>query len=352
MSHRLVRARTLGAIIFTLTLAPAAGAYFQSTVLEGVIGHNLDGVWWVEHRVMPEFRVRLDREALGIPFEAGAISKELQDSIGEFVHGVVVAKVSDQSVAHNHGIFEGDIITRVNLDKLTADGMKSYQAALDKGTPELLLTVRRPKLRHTYVDIVKIRYVPKVAEVDGQSRVVEETLRWTYLDLQLPFESDLDKARSKGEAWTIPAPAFNDLKENWWKLDDRNPALFVKGEHRVVSNDEYDSSLRLDDNVNDALFAMVTVKNTNPMSGASGQQISGYGFREVGTDEIGGTYVQATLANAPFPISLEFKGVFQMRKLADYSDKDAARKAKIQQDIAVEDQSKVELAPDIPEDLE
>jgi len=61
--------------------------------------------------------------------------------------------------------------------------------------------------------------------------------------------------------------------------------------------------------------------------------------------------VQATLANAPFPISLEFKGLFTMYKIADYSDADdevRAEKAKGEEKKSDED---VKLAPDIPEGM-
>lgn len=340
----------LAAAIFFLTPLPAANAFYQTTVTEGILGHNLDGVWFVEHHMMPEFRVRLEREKVGIPFEVGPIDLEQAAFTGQSVGGVQIAKITDSSVAASLGLFQGDLITQVNQDKLT-DGVKSYQATLAKGTPALLLSVRRPKLKLNSVAVVKIRYQAKQAEVDGQSRIVEESVRWNYLDLKLPFADELEQARQKGAIWHISDAQFKDLRKNWWKIDPKDPPTFVKGEHRLVAPEAYDSSLRLDDNVKDALFALVTVETSNPLAGTPGRQISSYGFRRVTPDDVTGTYVQATLANAPFPISLQFKGVFRMRKLADYSDKDVARRTTAEKKQAVEEQENVKVAPDIPEDM-
>jgi len=340
----------LAAAILFVTPLPAANAFYQTTVTEGIIGQNLDGVWFIEHHMMPEFRVRLEREKVGIPFKVGPINRDQAAFTGESVGGVQISEITDSSVAVSHGLFEGDLITQVHQAKLT-DGVKSYEAALAKGTPALLLSVRRPTLKLNSVAVVKIRYQAKQAEVEGQSRIVEETVRWNYLDLELPFADELEQARQKGTIWHISDAQFKDLRQNWWKIDPHDPPTFVKGEYRLVAPESYDSSLRLDDNLKGALFAMITVQTSNPLAGSPGRQISSYGFRRVTPDDVTGTYVQATLANAPFPISLEFKGVFRMRKLADYSDKDTARRAAAEKKEAVKEQENVKVAPDIPEDV-
>lgn len=343
--------RLPAAALFVLTLATPAAAFYQTTVTEGLLGQNLDGVWFIEQHMMPEFRVRLEREKVGIPFEVAPIDPEQATFTGEFVGGVQISEITDSAVATSHGLFEGDLITQVNQDRLT-EGVESYEAALAKGTAALLLSVRRPKLKLSSGDVVKVRYQATQAEVDGQSRIVQETVRWNDLDLDLPFADEIEEARKRSVAWHISDAEFQDLKENWWKIDPRDPATFVKGEHRLVAADSFDSALRLDDNMKGAMFGLISVKTSNPLAGSPGRQISSYGFRRVTPEEISGTYVQAMLANAPFPIALEFKGVFRMRKLADYSDKDTARLLEAKKKEAVEEQENVEVAPDIPEDMQ
>jgi hypothetical protein len=87
----------------------------------------------------------------------------------------------------------------------------------------------------------------------------------------------------------------------------------------------------------------------NPAVGG-GVTIAIYGVREVAADKITGSFVESTMANAPFPISIDFNGSFVMHRLGDYSNKDVElRQAQKQASKPgqVPDEE-VELAPDVP----
>ena len=64
---------------------------------------------------------------------------------------------------------------------------------------------------------------------------------------------------------------------------------------------------------------------------------------------IDGQYVTVTMASAPFPINIEFKGRFHMVKIAAWSDEDDKIRSK---DAAnrpsKEDLSKFKTLPDVP----
>jgi hypothetical protein len=122
-----------------------------------------------------------------------------------------------------------------------------------------------------------------------------------------------------------------------------------------VAASDNDASLRQDDNLTDSSFAIVSTLKGNPLGGGGGQNIAIYGFEKVGSETASGTYVESTLATAPFPISIEFNGRFELTKLAPYSDKDVefltARAQADAKKSQAEESRKIELAPDVPADL-
>ena len=328
--------------------AAPASAFFQDTSVEGVIGHDLGGIWLVVDDVSPEFRVMLDREKQGVPFKVGPMSEAVAPLVGKYVGGVEIKEITNEEVASAYGVFKGDLVTKINNTVVT--DQKSYDAALEEGTQSLLFSIRRPQLKYSEVRLVKIKYEPQVEESEGQTSVGSEKIRLQILDGTLPFADKLEKLRQERKLWSPKPEDLKELSEHWYEYEAPEKPTFVKGSHRIVAESEFDSSLREDDNIKGSSFAIVSDLQANPLRGG-GQQIGVYGVRDVSPDKIRGVYVQATLASAPFPISLEFKGLFTMYKIADYSDKDAVYRASKEKGEEKGSGEDVKLAPDIPEGM-
>ncbi len=342
------------ALALLLAVSPGpAHAFFQKTTLEGTLGADLGGIWLAVHHVMPTFRVRIDRDPEhGAPFEIGPISKDLAPALGENPRGVAIAKFHDPAISTRYGIFVGDVITKLNTTEI--ENEEDFAKALETIKEWFLITVRRPSLKFSTARLFKIRYAAREEEVDGVSQIAGEEVDIRLLDVELPFQKELEEGRRKNRFFIPSKEQLETLAEKWYELDGPERATYVGGEHRVVAASDYDSSMRQDEGLRGTSFAIVSKLQGNPMTGG-GQNISIYGFLEVGPERAGGTYVESTLASAPFPISVEFNGRFELIKLAPYSNKDeelraAAARAKAEAEAKAA-AAKIELAPDIPENL-
>ena len=69
---------------------------------------------------------------------------------------------------------------------------------------------------------------------------------------------------------------------------------------RLGGLDDYELELRKDPNLESTEFAMISTMKGNPALGG-GTTIAIYGFREVGSDKMSGSYVQSSMASAPCP---------------------------------------------------
>jgi len=342
---------SVGFLAAALALPANVGAFYQTTVTEGTIGKDIGGVWLATFHVMPSFRVRVDSvEGTRAPWKVTPAGKDLVPLLGEDLRGVVISELLDPSVTGTYSIFVGDVITKINTNII--DTVEDYEKALEEVKEWFLVTLRRPQLKFTNVRLLKIKYDAREVEEDGVSSLGDETIEVRVLDNQLPFADDLEKARRARELYAVSDEQRKALAKNWYELPTPDMALFVSGEHRVVAEPDYDQSLRRDDNLRNTTFAIISQLKGNPLAGQAGQNIGVYGIRDVGPDKISGTYVESTLASAPFPISIDFNGAFTMTRLGDYSDKDVEVMLQRKSNGApAEPDENVETAPDVPADI-
>jgi len=347
--------RIVLALAPALTLALAArdaSAFFQKTTLEGTVGSDVSGVWLAVQHMMPSFRVRLDRDPKNIaPFKVGPIPKDLAPAFGDNPKGVVITSFTDPAASDKYGIFEGDVITEVNTTDIADE--KDFEKALGDVKEWFLITTRRAALRFSSARIIKIEYKAAEKEVDGTSQL-DEKIDVRVGDGMLPFQGQIDEARKTNKFFTPTKEQITALKDGWYKLNPPDKAIFVNGEHRIVAASKYDEGLRSDDNLKGTTFAIISTLQGNPLAGGGGRSIAIYGFEKM-EPKLSGTYVESTLATAPFPISIEFDGRFEMTKIADFSNKDSEyRTAQVQAEgkKKQEEQGRnVKLAPDVPADI-
>jgi hypothetical protein len=348
--------RSVVALICALSVAAAAAdaqAFFQKTSLEGTLGNDVSGVWLAVHHVMPQFRVRVDRDPSGAsPFSVGPIPKDLAPALGTDPAGVVIAKLTDPGAGEKYGIFEGDVITKVNTTPVA--NVEEYEKAIKDVKEWFLVTLRRPALKFSTARLLKIDYKATEREVDGTSQL-EEKIDVHVADVALPFQDQIEKGRMENKFFAVSDAQTAKLGSDWYKLSPPAKAIFVNGEHRVVAAANYDEALRQDDNLKGTLFAIVSTLQSNPLAGGGGRSIGIYGAQKIAADRISGTYVESTLASAPFPISIEFNGRFEMTKVAPFSNEDvdfraAQVKAEGKEKQECESRS-AEVAPDVPANI-
>ncbi len=346
-SFRVFRWAAAAALIISLVLPPSAKAFFQTTKLEGTLGTDISGIWIGVYHVMPTFRVRLDTVAGGVaPFSVKPLSADARRIFGDAA-GVQIDKMSDPSTSSKFGLFPGDIIVKLNVHPVK--DVDSFNQALKTVTADwFLITVRRPQLMVPKVRLVKFYYSVTGSEDATSSEISREIVRVNLIDGDLPFQGALDKARSSHSFFEPSEEQLRQLREQWYRLPEPKRAVFVRGEHRVVSAENYDGGLRKDDNMNGTSFAIVSTLDGNPMVGG-GKTIGIHGVRKIGDGVIEGSYVESSMGNAPFPISIEFDGSFVLKKIAPYSDKDFEHTAAQAQGKDQAQDENLELAPDVPE---
>ncbi len=342
--------RTLGlavALGFMLVFsAGPAGAFLQETTVRGTIGADIGGIWLALHDLAPSFRVRVDRiEGDSVmPFRVAEAGPETAQVVGAR-GGVVISQLIDPKAGGKYGIFEGDIITKVNTAQVRS--LADYDKAISGIKKYGLIMIRRPSLASTRARLLKIRYRPVEGEVDGTSAIVGEDISVHAKDVVLPFSEQLEKSVRKRELWSPSEADLKNLATTWHELVAPKRATFVGGDFEVIGAAAYDPTQRKDVELEDTSFAIIANMAGNPLTGG-GSVIGIYGIRETGLGKLSGSYVEATLASAPFPISVDFNGTFRMIRLADYSTKDVdAARAKRAAEVKGE-QAKVRLAPDLP----
>jgi hypothetical protein len=340
---------SLGIAAVLAVAEPAGASFFQKTTVEGTIGKDISGVWLAVHQMMPMFRVRIDRGADRVaPFDVGPIGDEYAALFPGKPQGVVITRMSDPTVSARIGVFEGDILSKINTTPVV--DVASYEKAIAGVDKWFLATIKRTGLRYTSAKLVKIEYEGKEGTLeDGTTGLAEEKIQIQFLDGTLPFAEQLEKTRDSHAAFFPDDKTIAALAAGWWKLPAPKQPPLVNGEHRVVAEADYDAALREDDNLNGTSFAVVSQFQGNPMSGSGGKTIAVYGAREVGPKKIVGTYVETTLAQAPFPISIEFTGAFTLTRIGDYSNKDVEyRQQQTSSEQKELERKDVPVAPDLP----
>lgn len=337
----------LAAFAVLALMAPvAAEAFYQTTELEGTLGEDIGGIWVAEYHMAPTFRVRVDTvEETKAPWKVSAIGKDLFALMGENPRGVTISDIPDSGITGKYGIFAGDVITKINT--VFVDDVDAYNAALEDVKEWFLVTIRRPQLQTTKSTLVKIKYEANEVEENGVSTIGDEAVRLLVLLNELPYADAIEEARRARKLYPASKDEIDALRENWYDLPTPEMSPYLGGEHRIVAESDYDQSLRRDDSLRNTRFAIISQLKGNPLAGQVGQNIGIYGVLDIADGKITGTYVESTLASAPFPISIDFNGTFVLTRIDDYSDKDVEALNK-RRPAEPEQDDNVETAPDIP----
>lgn len=336
------------ALAGALLLPTTSPAFFQQTRLEGSVGSDIGGVWLSTQQLMPEFRINYAKPADGspaVPVKVGPVPADLEPVTGKSPAGVSIVDCGTTSYCSDNGLVVGDILIRVNSTDLT--DVASFEKATADLPPSVMLSIRRPALRMSTARLMKIKYDQDGKET-SEGSVQQEHLDVRILDVKLPFADTLEATRRSHQFFVPDAAELEKLGKTWPDLALNDPLVLFRGDHRFVAKANFDQALAEDGNLRKASHALVMDMDGNPLAGG-GKVIDIYGIESVGKGMIEGTYVTVTIASAPFPINIEFKGRFRMTRVADWSsadDKKLAEKARPK--APAEDLGKYKTLPDVP----
>jgi hypothetical protein len=340
----------LGAVLASVVFPAPALAFYQRTSLEGNVGGEVSGVWLSVQQIMPEFRINFPKPSEGriVPFQVAAVPAELGPVVGPKSVGVAVAECVDERLCVDYGILVGDIVLKVN--SIETPTPETFEATLESVPQTVSLSIRRPALKMTTARLLKIRHEATVEEIPGASTsVAKETMDLRVLDVSLPFAAELEATRQSHDLLHPSAEQLEKLAETWFDLPGTEPRQFINGSHRFVARSAFDESLSADPALAESKHAIVLDLEGNPIRGGGGKVIDIFGVESLDAKTMEGTYITATIATAPFPINVEFKGRFRMTRLADWSDQDDRLRAeRAASRKPAEDLGKYELAPDVP----
>ncbi|HEY2776085.1 MAG TPA: hypothetical protein VGK20_18740 [Candidatus Binatia bacterium] len=341
----------LGALAAALVCPVSSFAFYQETKLEGEVGSDIGGVWLSVQQVMPEFRISYPKPVAPrppLPFSVGPIPADLEPLLGKGSAGVIVTGCSDEAFCRSNSILTGDVLLKINTNDIT-DVDSFHKVASGDLPPSILLSMRRPALKQTSARLMKIRYTGSGKET-AQGSELQEKLELRVLDVKLPFSDEIAKTYETHQTFAPSAAQLENLGKTWAELPTNAPPLLFKASHRAVAKDNFDEALSSDQALTKSRLAFVMDFEGNPTigGGGGGKLVDLYGIETIEPKSMDGNYISVAIANAPFPINIEFKGRFHMTRVADYSDKDDELRAKEEQAKPREDLSKYKTLPDVP----
>jgi hypothetical protein len=130
------------------------------------------------------------------------------------------------------------------------------------------------------------------------------------------IQDAIDKANKEEKPWVPTSKDLATLKSSWSTLKPNGRDDFSKIDWKIATSDKYDDNLKIDPTTKDAKFTLSGNQEMIPKPNVPKTNIVIYGFEQVQGDKLSGKHTRAMMASAPFPMSIDMKGVFDMYKLA------------------------------------
>jgi hypothetical protein len=156
---------------------------------------------------------------------------------------------------------------------------------------------------------VPLALIWEVTAPDGKPNLV---MRWGGLPPSL--KESLDAATERHEVWEPSLAQLQELRDAWATLTfDKPPVAAVAT--TISHPDTLDDAIKNDPRVKDALFVVQTVADYHPGGQRPLKDVMILGARERMADGYSGSYTYATVAAAPFPITISHTGTGRMYQL-------------------------------------
>jgi len=148
-----------------------------------------------------------------------------------------------------------------------------------------------------------------VTAPDGKARV---ELR--FMALPATVQASLDQANDANSRWEPSGQQLQDLRNAWATLAPEARGA-AKVETMIDGPDAFDETLKKDETTKDSQFVIRQMVSYLPGAQRPIKDVLVYGVTEQLPDGFGGKYVSATIAAAPIPVPITFKGTFRMYRL-------------------------------------
>jgi hypothetical protein len=135
-----------------------------------------------------------------------------------------------------------------------------------------------------------------------------------FVALPEALQASLDQANDANARWEPSEQQLQDLRNAWATLAPETRGA-AKVETMIDGRDAFDDVLKKDETVKDSQFAIRQMISYLPGAQRPIKDVLVYGVTDQLPDGYGGKYVSASIAAAPFPVPITFKGTFRMHRL-------------------------------------
>lgn len=135
-----------------------------------------------------------------------------------------------------------------------------------------------------------------------------------FVTLPAPLKDALDKANAAGRPWQPSPDDLEQIRAAWDTLPNEE-AHVAHVTNELVGRDGFDDSLKSEARTRDATWVMRQRKDFDASGAPVMREVAVYSA--LGKDDGGytGNYDSATVAAAPFPIPISFKGSFHLYRI-------------------------------------
>ena len=135
-----------------------------------------------------------------------------------------------------------------------------------------------------------------------------------FVALPATLQASLDQANEANSRWEPSGQQLQDLRDAWATLAPEARGA-SKVEIIIDGRDAFDDVLKKDETAKDSQFVIRQVVDFIPGAQHPIKDVLVFGVTEQFPDGFGGKYVSATIAAAPIPVPITFKGTFRMYRL-------------------------------------
>ena len=130
-----------------------------------------------------------------------------------------------------------------------------------------------------------------------------------------PAQSEaLDKANAAGEAWKPSPEDLAQIRAAWGGLQSQDSHV-ARVTNEISGRDAFDDSLKNEARTKDAIWVVRQRQDFDGSAGAPVRQVTIYSVLAPSGRDYTGNFDSATIAAAPFPIPISFKGTFHLYRL-------------------------------------
>jgi hypothetical protein len=135
-----------------------------------------------------------------------------------------------------------------------------------------------------------------------------------FVALPPALAAAVDKANAAGEPWKPSPEDLNQLRAAWDGLQSQDSHV-ARVTNEISARDAFDDSLKAEARTKDAMWVVRQRQDFDGSGGPAVRQVTIYSVLGPSGRDYTGNFDSATVAAAPFPIPISFKGTFHLYRL-------------------------------------